>query len=72
MNYLRIWVYRWIREFTTVDLRQAGQPSGRATLPAFVCPWLHCFNKAGKHILFLVTLFTSRKKVKLLTGLGRG
>lgn len=33
---------------------------------------LHCFNKAGKHILFLVTLFTSRKKVKLLAGLGHG
>lgn len=32
---------------------------------------LHCFNKTGKHILFLVTLFMSRKKVKLLTGLGR-
>jgi len=71
MNYLRIWVHRWIREFTTATLRQAKAAARRCICVRVPATQLHCFNKAGKHILFLVTLFTSRKKVKLLT-LGRG
>lgn len=66
MNYLRIRAHRWIREFTA-----AGLAKWDARVPRSVARWLHCFNKAGKHILFLVTPFTSRKKVKLLAKAGQ-
>lgn len=67
MNYLRIRVHRWIREFITAALAQVA--AQRYSYP--YARRLNCFNKAGKHILFLVTLFASRKKVKLLVWLGR-
>jgi len=71
MNYLRIWVHRCIRKFTTTASRQVKAAEWPHDL-RLCARRLHCFNKASKHILFLVTLFTSRKKVKLLAGLGPG
>lgn len=68
MNYLRIRAQRWIREFTAAGL---AKWDARVARNIARVRWLHCFNKAGKHILFLVTPFTSRKKVKLLARAGK-